>query len=52
MGKFETICKKIKNLKIQGAENIAKAGLRAYALKPNKNSIKKLLSLRITEPCL
>ncbi|MDP4012379.1 MAG: hypothetical protein Q8R00_02130 [Candidatus Nanoarchaeia archaeon] len=52
MGKFEIICKKIKNLEIQGAENIAKAGLKAYALKPNKNSIKKLLSLRYTEPCL
>ena len=52
MGKFEDICKKIKNLEIQGAENIAKAGLVAYSLKPGKESVKKLLSLRPTEPCL
>lgn len=52
MGKFDEICKKIKTLEIQGAENIAKAGLVAYSLKPGKDSIKKLLSLRPTEPCL
>ena len=52
MGKFEEICKKIKSLEIQGAENIAKAGLVAYSLDPSKDSIKKLLSLRPTEPCL
>ena len=52
MGKFEEICRKIKNLEIQGAENVAKAGLVAYSLKPGKDSIKKLLSLRPTEPCL
>lgn len=52
MGKFEDICRKIKNLEVQGAENIAKAGLVAYSLNPGKESIKKLLSLRPTEPCL
>lgn len=52
MGKFEEICRKIKNLEIQGAENVAKAGLVAYSLKPGKESIKRLLSLRPTEPCL
>ncbi len=49
---FNQICKNIKNVKIQGARNIAKAGLKAYSLIPTKNSKKKLLSLRPTEPML
>jgi len=49
---FEQICKDIKSLKIQGATNVAKAGVQAFKLKRDKDSIKKLLSLRPTEPTL
>ena len=49
---FAQIAKDIKSIKIQGARNIAKAGLQAYQLKPTKASKKKLLSLRPTEPML
>ncbi len=52
MDKFNKICKDIKELKIQGAVNVARKGLEAYSLKPEKKSIKKLLSLRPTEPML
>ena len=52
MDKFTKICNDIKNVKIQGAENIAKAALIAYSFKPTKSSIKKLVSLRPTEPML
>jgi translation initiation factor 2B subunit (eIF-2B alpha/beta/delta family) len=50
--RFDKISKDIKSVKIQGARNIAKAAFNAYSLIPNKNSIKKLLSLRPTEPML
>jgi len=50
--RFNQIAKSIKEIKIQGARNIAKAALYAYTLVPNKSSIKKLLSLRPTEPML
>ena len=49
---FNKICKDIKEVKIQGATNIAKAGVKALNYKRDKASIKKLLSLRPTEPCL
>ena len=49
---FNQIWKDIKSIKIQGARNVVKAGLRAYQLKPTKASKKKLLSLRPTEPML
>ena len=49
---FNQICKDIKSIKIQGARNVAKAGLKAYQLKQTKASKKKLLSLRPTEPML
>jgi translation initiation factor 2B subunit (eIF-2B alpha/beta/delta family) len=49
---FNRICRDIKSLKIQGAENVAKEGLRAYSLLPTRESIKKLSSLRPTEPML
>ena len=49
---FDKIAKDIKNIKIQGARNIAKAALRAYSLIPTKASKKKLLSLRPTEPMM
>jgi len=49
---FNQIAKDIKTIKIQGARNIAKKALYAYNLIPTKNSKKKLLSLRPTEPML
>ncbi len=50
--RFNQVCKDIKSIKIQGARNIAKAGLQAYRLFPTPASKKKLLSLRLTEPML
>ena len=52
MTSFNKICKDIKDLKVQGAENVAKAGLNAIFIKHDEKSIKKLLSLRSTEPLL
>ena len=39
MKTFKQICREIKKLEIQGAENVAIYGLKAYALKPKKSSI-------------
>jgi translation initiation factor 2B subunit (eIF-2B alpha/beta/delta family) len=50
--RFDKISRDIKSIKIQGARNIAKSALYAYSLIPTKNSMKKLLSLRPTEPML
>ena len=50
--KFNKIVKDIEQIKIQGAQNIAKKAVEAYKLFPNKRSKKKLLSLRPTEPLL
>jgi len=52
MDKLHKIYSDIKEVKIQGATNIAKAAVRAYMLKPDKKNKKKLLSLRPTEPTL
>lgn len=49
---FDEIIQDIKDIKIQGARNIAKKALYAYLLIPTKRSKKKLLSLRPTEPLL
>ena len=51
-GKFNQIARDIKNIKIQGARNIAKSALKAYSLIPTKASKKKLLSSRPTEPMM
>ncbi len=51
-GKFNRIARDIKDIKIQGARNIAKAALKAYSLIPTESSKKKLLSLRPTEPMM
>ncbi len=48
----EKIYKDIKDIRIQGATNIAKAAIRAYTLKQDESNKKKLLSLRPTEPAL
>ncbi len=50
--KFNKIVEDIKNVKIQGAQNIAKKALYAYSLVPTKRSKKKLLSVRPTEPLM
>lgn len=49
---FDAICKQIKELKIQGAENVARAGVMALKLKHDRSSVNKIISLRPTEPCL
>ena len=46
------IYKDIKDIKIQGATNIAKSAIIAYNISPKKSTIKKLESLRSTEPFL
>ena len=51
-GKFNKIVRDIKEIKIQGARNIAKKALYAYSLIPTKESKKKLLSSRPTEPMM
>lgn len=50
--KFNEICKAIKEVKIQGAENVAKAALEALKLNNSSSAIKKLINLRPTEPAL
>jgi translation initiation factor 2B subunit (eIF-2B alpha/beta/delta family) len=50
--RFDKICRDIKSVKIQGARNVALAGLQAYKLFPNEKSRRKILSLRPTEPFL
>jgi len=50
--RFNKIAKDIKDIKIQGARNIAKKALYAYSLLPGKGSKKFLRSLRPTEPML
>jgi ribose 1,5-bisphosphate isomerase len=49
---FEAICKAIKEVKIQGARNIAKAALLAYSSNPTKSAKSRLMGLRPTEPML
>ncbi len=49
---FNKLCENIKDLKIQGAEAVAIAGLKALKLDNSKLAIKKILSLRPTEPLL
>jgi len=50
--RFNRICRRIKEIKIQGATNIAKAALDAYYLYPNTVTKRVLLNLRPTEPML
>ena len=49
---FEGIYRDIKTLKIQGAKNVAIAGIKALSLKRDKKSVQKLLKVRPTEPTL
>lgn len=50
--KFNKIIKDIKEIKIQGARNIAKSALKAYSLIPTKDSKRILLNSRPTEPMM
>jgi len=52
MDRFEKICKDIKEVRIQGARNIARAALLAYNLNPAAKAKNILLGLRPTEPML
>ncbi len=52
MNEFDRICRDIKELRIQGAENVAIAAAQALLYKHDNKSVKKLMSLRPTEPCL
>ena len=52
MDRLRRIYQNIKEVKIQGATNVAKAALTAYNLKPTNQTKKELLSLRPTEPML
>lgn len=50
--KFNKIVQDIKDVKIQGATNVAKASLKAYSLIPSEKSKKILLKSRPTEPMM
>jgi len=50
--RFNEISESIRKVEIQGAKNVARTALYAYSLVPSKNSIRKLISLRPTEPML
>ena len=52
MNRFDEICEDIKKVKIQGARNIAIASAKALLIRNDKKAIKKLISLRPTEPTL
>ena len=52
MNNLKKIMRDIKSLKIQGATNVAKAGIRAYCMKPSRAIKNKLIRLRPTEPAL
>ncbi|MAG39944.1 hypothetical protein CMI41_03180 [Candidatus Pacearchaeota archaeon] len=49
---FDGIVEDIKSIKIQGATNVALAGVEAYIKCPTKKCAKKILSARPTEPLL
>ena len=50
--RFEKTLADIKSVKVQGAENVAKAGIKAFLLSPTKSSAKKILATRPTEPLM
>ena len=49
---FDSIIQDIKDIKIQGANHIAIEGIKASILKNDKQSLRKILSTRPTEPLL
>lgn len=50
--RLEKILRDIKLIKIQGATNVARAGIKAFLIEPTKANAKRILSLRLTEPLL
>jgi len=50
--RFNWILKRIKAVRIQGAEKVAKAGIEAFLLNPKKSSARKILKTRPTEPLM
>lgn len=50
--RFKRICNRIKEVKIQGATNVAKAALKAYSIYPNPIAKRILMNIRPTEPML
>jgi translation initiation factor 2B subunit (eIF-2B alpha/beta/delta family) len=52
MEELEKILKDIKSIKIQGANEIALAGVKAFLLDPTKGNAKRILDTRPTEPLL
>ncbi|GAG07633.1 unnamed protein product, partial [marine sediment metagenome] len=52
MDKFSRICRDIRELKIQGAEAVARAALEALQSRSDKKAIETLVGLRPTEPML
>lgn len=52
MNEYSQILQDIKGVKVQGAGNVARAGMDAFLLLPTATSAEKILSLRPTEPLL
>jgi len=52
ISRFDQILEDIEDVKIQGATNIAKAGIKAYLIKPDKKRAKRILKTRPTEPLM
>ena len=52
MRRLLKIYKDIKEVKIQGATNIAREAIKAYYMKPDKKNKNELINLRPTEPML
>jgi len=52
MDRFEKICRDIKEVKIQGARDVAIAATKALLIRHDKKAVKKLINLRPTEPAL
>ena len=50
--KFEEIIEDIKSIKIQGATNVAKAAIAAYLIQSDRESVKRILGTRPTEPLM
>ncbi len=50
--RFEKVLQDIKDVKIQGANNIALAGIKVAANHSDRHSLKRIISMRPTEPLL
>jgi translation initiation factor 2B subunit (eIF-2B alpha/beta/delta family) len=50
--RIDRILADIKSIRVQGAENVARAGIKAFLLDPTKANAKRIVSVRATEPLL